>query len=224
MHRCIGVDRMKKFVLSAILFRLFVTTILFLIIVLSIALGVSKANASEHIHTKDCNHSIGYYTKFGYGLQDGLNGSKNASEYGLTIGKKLNDVFSAEIKTRLKIKDSSTSNDQRAEFAFIASDKVIGNIKMYTRVGAGRKFVRNKDYGYWHIEPGLKFKLSKQWSLKTGVRFRDSFDTSHHQSDTTYKAGISYRLNSNHSIGLGSKFKRGDSQYNSLGISYKINF
>ena len=33
--------------------------------------------------------------KLGYGLQDGLNGGNNGlSEYGLTVGKKLNDVFS----------------------------------------------------------------------------------------------------------------------------------
>ena len=34
---------------------------------------------SIYIHTKDCNHSSGYYAKFGYGLQDGLNGGNNLS-------------------------------------------------------------------------------------------------------------------------------------------------
>ena len=29
-----------------------------------------------HYHTR-CNHSSGYYAKFGYGLQDGLNGGNN---------------------------------------------------------------------------------------------------------------------------------------------------
>ena len=38
------------------------------------------------------------------------------------------------------------------------------------------------------------------------------------------KIGISYKLDKNSSIGIGSKFKRGDSQYNSIGISYKVNF
>ena len=37
-------------------------------------------------------------------------------------------------------------------------------------------------------------------------------------------SGISYKLDKNSSIGIGSKFKRGDSQYNSIGISYKVNF
>ena len=99
----------------------------------------------------------GYYAKLGYGLQDGLNGGKNASEYGLTVGKKLNDVFSAEIKTRLKVKDSSTSNDQRAEFALIGSKKVYGKLSMYTRGGAGYKFTRDKSHEYWHIEPCLLY-------------------------------------------------------------------
>ena len=70
----------------------------------------------------------GYYAKLGYGLQDGLNGGNNASEYGLTVGKKLNDVFSAEIKTRLKVKDGSTGNDQRVEFALIGLKKFMVNL------------------------------------------------------------------------------------------------
>ena len=194
----------------------------YLMIISVIALPFTS-NA-EHIHTKDCNHSSGYYAKFDYGLQDGLNGGNNASEYGLTVGKKLNDVFSAEVKTRLKVKDNSTDNDQRAEIALIASKKIMGPVSLYTRGGAGFKMTRNKSHEYWHIEPGLKYKLSDKWSIKGGVRFRDSFDSIYEQSDITYKAGISYKLDKNNNIGIGSKFKRGDSQYNAIGVSYKVNF
>ena len=179
---------------------------------------------AEHIHTKDCNHSSGYYAKFGYGLQDGLNGGNNASEYGLTVGKKLNDVFSAEVKTRLKVKDGSTGNDQRAEFALIASKKIVGPVSFYTRGGAGFKLTRNKSHEYWHIEPGLKYKLSNKWSIKGGVRFRDSFDPIYEQSDITYKFGFGYKIDDQNSLSIGSKIKRGDSQYNSIGIGYKYKF
>ena len=193
-------------------------------LIIASVIALPFTSNAEHIHTKDCNHSRGYYAKLGYGLQDGLNGGSNASEYGLTVGKKLNDVFSAEIKTRLKVKDSSTSNDQRAEFALIGSKKVYGKLSMYTRGGAGYKLTRDKSHEYWHIEPGLKYKLNDVWSIKGGVRFRDSFDSIYEQSDITYKAGISYKLDKNNSIGIGSKFKRGDSQYNAIGVSYKVNF
>tara|TARA_B100000902_G_scaffold91805_1_gene95275 strand:- start:1504 stop:2097 length:594 start_codon:yes stop_codon:yes gene_type:complete len=193
------------------------------LMILSVVALPFTSNA-EHIHTKDCNHSSGYYAKFGYGLQDGLNGGNNASEYGLTVGKKLNDVFSAEVKTRLKVKDSSTDNDQRAEIALIASKKIMGPVSLYTRGGAGFKMTRNKSHEYWHIEPGLKYNLSNKWSIKGGVRFRDSFDSIYEQTDVTYKAGVSYKLDKNNSIGVGSKFKRGDSQYNAIGVSYKVNF
>ena len=159
------------------------------------------------------------YIKFGVGQQDGLNGGNNAKEYSLTVGRKLNDIFAAEVKTRTKLKDQSTCNDQRAEFA------LIGSLDMfYLRAGAGRKFERNKDHGYWHAEPGVKFKLTDTWSFKTGVRFRDSFDPVYEQSDITYKFGFSKKLNDNNSISINSKFKRGDSQYNSIGIGYKYKF
>ena len=37
------------------------------------------------------------YIGLGMGIQDGLNGGKDAKEYGLTVGRKLNDLFAAEI-------------------------------------------------------------------------------------------------------------------------------
>ena len=164
------------------------------------------------------------YIKFGMGQQDGLNGSNDAKEYGLTVGRKLNDFFAAEVKTRTKLKDQSTGNDQRAEFALIGSVKLHDRIKMYTRAGAGRKFTRNKGHGYWHAGPRFSFKLTDTWSFKTGIRFRDSFDPIYEQSDITYKFGFSKKLNDNNSISINSKFKRGDSQYNSIGIGYKYKF
>tara|TARA_A100001515_G_scaffold44314_1_gene34885 strand:- start:261 stop:818 length:558 start_codon:yes stop_codon:yes gene_type:complete len=164
------------------------------------------------------------YIKFGMGQQDGLNGSNDAKEYGLTVGRKLNDFFAAEVKTRTKLKDQSTGNDQRAEFALIGSVKLHDRIKMYTRAGAGRKFTRNKDHGYWHAEPGFSFKLTDTWSFKTGIRFRDSFDPIYEQSDITYKFGFGYKIDDQNSLSIGSKIKRGDSQYNSIGIGYKYKF
>jgi len=159
------------------------------------------------------------YIGLGMGVQDGLNSSKDAKEYSLKVGKKLNDFFAAEIKTRTKIKDNSTSNDQRAEFAIIGSLE-----NFYLRVGSGLKFSRDSDHGYWHAEPGVKFNLTDTWSFKTGIRFRDSFDPIYQQSDITYKFGFSKKLNDNNSISINSKFKRGDSQYNSIGVGYKYNF
>ena len=49
-----------------VVFRVFVTTILFLIICFicfAIAISVTKGNAVEHIHTKDCNHRISHFAK-----------------------------------------------------------------------------------------------------------------------------------------------------------------
>ena len=186
---------------------------LIIIIVIFFIMLLSKSLAAKDM-----------YVGISMGIQDGLNGGKDAKEYGLKVGKKLNDIFTAEIKTRTKLKDNSTSNDQRAEVAMIGKLKLNNEFSLYTRAGSGMKFVRNADYGYWTIEPGVNYKLNNNWSIKTGVRFRDSFDTSHNQTDTTYKVSVSYKLNDNNSVSLGTKIKRGDSQYNALGIGYKISF
>ena len=56
------------------------------------------------------------------------------------------------------------------------------------------KLTRDKSHEYWHIKIGLKYKLNDVWSVKGGVRFRDSFDSIYEQSDITYKEGYLINL------------------------------
>lgn len=164
----------------------------------------------------------GYYVDLKLTMEDSKTGA-DANKYGMTFGKHVYDWLDAEIYTRIKDKDDNT-NDTKIEGAVIPKLKLTDNLSAYARLGVGEKFKANDDFGYWTAEPGLKYKLNSDWSVKAGVRFRDSFQTSHNANDTTYKAGVSYKLASDTSLGLGYSHKTGDSKADEFGLSLKFEF
>lgn len=167
--------------------------------------------------------STGHYMGIKWESQDGKSGGVDANTYGLTLGKKLSDNLSAEIYTRIKDADNTT-NDTRLEGAVIGTMPLAGTLSAYARVGAGEKFVSGDNYGYWTAEPGIKLGLTDSLSVKTGVRFRDSFNRDHNQSDRTYRVGLDYKLTSNTSIDATYRMKRGDGEYDAVGVGYKVSF
>jgi len=164
----------------------------------------------------------GYYVGLKLSHEDSKTGS-DADKWGMTFGKHLYKWLDAEIYTRTKDKDTG-SNDTKVEAALVGKYKLTDNLSAYTRAGVGNKYTRSEDFGYWTVEPGLKYKLNSDWSVKAGVRFRDSFQTSHNANDTTYKAGIGYKLAADTSLDFGYSLKRGDSKADEFGIGIKFEF
>ena len=165
----------------------------------------------------------GHYMGIKWESQDGKSGGVDANTYGLTLGKKLSDNLSAEIYTRIKDADNTTNNT-RLEGAVIGTMPLAGTLSAYARVGVGEKFVSGDNYSYWTAEPGLKLGLTDDLSVKAGVRWRDSFQTNHNQWDRTYKLGVGYKLTANTAVGVDYKVKRGDSEYDAVGVGYKVSF
>ena len=164
----------------------------------------------------------GYYVGLKLSHEDNKNGS-DADKWGMTFGKHLYKWLDAEIYTRTKDKDTG-SNDTKLEGALIGKYKLTDSLSAYTRAGVGNKYTRNEDYGYWTVEPGLKYKLNDDWSVKAGVRFRDAFQTDHNANDTTYKTSVGYKLTDDTSIDMGYALKRGDSKTEEFGLGLKFKF
>ena len=61
-------------------------------------------------------------------------------------------------------------------------------------LATGQKFVKDDDFGYWVVTPGVKYKINQDWSVGTSVRFRNSYDTSYNQSDRTYAVKLGYKV------------------------------
>ena len=165
----------------------------------------------------------GYYAGVKLGVEESNTGGSDSTKWAMTFGKHINNYIDAELYTRTKDKEKG-GNDTRLEAAVIGKYKLTDDLSTYLRAGVGNKYTRNDDFGYWTVEPGVKYKLNNDWSVKAGVRFRDAFETDRKQNDHTYKLGVGYKVASDTTLDVGYDWKRGDSDANSFGVGLKFEF
>ena len=165
-----------------------------------------------------------YYAKISFGHQNGKDGDRDANEGGFKLGLKINSNLTTEIKVAHKQKDTKGFST-RISAGITGKVKLLDNLDVYIRVGAGNKKTNTKVFNFWAITPGLKYKIDNKWSIKGGVRFRDAFNTDKYNDYTkTFKFGVGYKLNKSKSLSIGFKRKVGDSEYNAIGLGYGFSF
>ncbi|MDC1281541.1 porin family protein [Methylophilaceae bacterium] len=166
----------------------------------------------------------GYFYGVRFESQDAKGGS-DAMTYGMQFGKHVNDWLDLSISTRLKDQnEGANGNDTRLEAGAKLKHKLNTNWSTSLYLGTGEKYVTNNNYGYWAITPGLKYKINQDWSVGTSVRFRDSYDTSHKQKDTTYAVKLGYKLADDITLDTRFRVKRGDSDYDAIGMGLTFEF
>jgi hypothetical protein len=184
-------------------------------------LVATSLNVMADNHEQKAKEKKDYYIGFGGTFEDNKDGS-DAYKGSIKFGKQWNDWFATELYTRLKKKDAGSS-DQRVEVAAIPSYKLTDDLSAYTRLSLGEKYDPTEHYSYWGIEPGVKYKLNSDWSIKTGVRFRDAWGEEG-QKDITYKAGLGYKLTDDTSVSFNYAEKHRDKDTQEFGIGYTIKF
>ena len=165
----------------------------------------------------------GYYSAIKFSIEESNTGGSDSTKWAVKYGKHINKHLDAELYTRTKDKDSG-SNDTRVEAAVIGKYKLTDDWSTSLRVGAGNKYTRTDDFGYWTVTPAVKYKITDKLSAKLGYRFRDAFETERQQNDQTIKLGIGYKLTSDVSLGAGYDWKRGDSDADGFGVGFKFEF
>lgn len=167
----------------------------------------------------------GYFYGIRFETQDALGGT-DANTYGMKFGKHVTPWMDLSVSTRVKDKNEagSNGNDTRLEAGVKFKQKLSDRWSSSLYLGAGDKYVKNDNFSYWAITPGLKYKLNDKWSIGTSVRFRDSFNTEHQQNDTTYAAKLGYKITPDTTIDLRYRVKRGDSDYNAIGMGLSFEF
>jgi len=165
----------------------------------------------------------GYYSGIKLGVEESNTGGSDSTKWSGKFGKHINKHFDAELYTRTKDKDSG-GNDTRVEAAVIGKYKLTDDWSTSLRVGAGNKYTRTDDFGYWSITPTIKYKINDKWSTNIGYRLRDAFETERKQNDQTLKLGLNYKIVKDTSVSAGYDWKRGDSDANSFGIGLKFEF
>jgi len=74
------------------------------------------------------------------------------------------------------------------------------------------------------MSPGVKYKINQDLNIGTSIRFRNSYDTSHEQSDRTYAIKLDKKLFQDYTLSTRYRIKRGDSEYNAIGVGLKYEF
>jgi outer membrane receptor for ferrienterochelin and colicin len=166
----------------------------------------------------------GYFYGVKYDHKNSIGGT-DANTYGMEFGKHVYDWLDVKVATNYTDKEGrSKGNSYRLEAGPKFKYKLNTDWSTSLFLATGQKFVKDDDYGYWVVTPGVKYKLSKDWSLGTSVRWRNSYNTSHEQQDTTYAVKLGYQFGPNTVLDTRYRIKRGDSDYNELGLGLTFDF
>lgn len=168
-------------------------------------------------------HAEGNYASVKGEYRNGRDNTQDATAVSLTVGQHINQYVDGELYARVKQNDDDTNNT-RVEGAVVGKYPLLTGVTLYTRGAIGDKFDGTDDATYWSVEPGIKAQLTSDLAVKTGLRFRDSFNDNGNDSTRTYRLGAEYALNKTSVITAGYDRSLGDSEYDSIGLGYGINY
>ena len=152
-------------------------------------------------------------------------GGTDANTFGVEFGKHVYDWLDVKVATNYTDKEGrSKGNSYRLEAGPKFKHKLNQDWSSSLYIATGQKFVKDDDYGYWVVTPGVKYKINQDWSVGTSVRFRNSYDTSYNQSDRTYAVKLGYKITPDVTVSTRYRMKRGDSEYNAIGLGLKFEF
>lgn len=160
-----------------------------------------------------------------YSNRSGVNGASDADAIKLTVGTEVTKGVVADISLRQKT-DGSTKDlkDTRLEGGLTFAVDSFGGFTPYLRTAVGEKFKTSENYSYYSFEPGVKYAVNNDFSLKLGWRYRDAFNTDNADQTRSWRVGANYNLTKTYSVGLGYDRVRGDSEYNAINIALGMKF
>ena len=160
-----------------------------------------------------------------YSNRSGVNGASDSDAIKLTVGTEVTKGITADVSLRQKTDDSSKDlKDTRLEGGLTFAAPSTAGFTPYVRTAVGEKFTTTDNFSYYSVEPGVKYAVSDDLSLKLGWRYRDALNTSNADQTRTWRVGANYALTKTYSVGLGYDRVRGDSEYNAVNVSLGMKF
>jgi len=159
-----------------------------------------------------------------YSSRDGVNGNADARATKVTMGTDINSTFKADFSLRQKTDTDNDLSDTRLEAGLTGSVPVAGSLTGYGRVAVGEKFKSSTNYSYYSVEPGVKYAVTPELSVKLGYRYRAASDSVNADTTRTWRTGVEYAITKNYCVGLGYDQVRGDSEYNATNFIVGFKF
>jgi long-subunit fatty acid transport protein len=157
-------------------------------------------------------------------IQNGDRGARDSDNYALSVQQSINKTFAADIGFTAFQQDGTKALSNRLE-AGITGTVPVGPVNLYTRVAVGEKFNNGSDFEYYSVEPGVTYTMFDKLTARVGYRFRNGFGTNGNLDTThTARAGVSYAITKNDSVGIRYDLVRGDSFNHSYNLAYTHSF
>jgi opacity protein-like surface antigen len=172
----------------------------------------------HHAHAEDKNNASHIQLVHRDTVGDDVN-NPNRNGINITQVHRLADNFSIDVNGQYREQNGYDKNNS-TRFEFGATPH---NDFFYIRTALGAKS-QGDTHLYYSLEPGLMWKLSNNILVKTGYRYRDSFNND--KNDTTHAAriGVEYALTNTQSITAGYERSFGDSEWSGLSTGYAVRF
>ena len=155
-----------------------------------------------------------------YGVKfDHKDSKTDSNTLGVEYGKHIHDCLDIKVSTN----HTDKKDTSRFEIGPKFKHKFNKDWSSSLYVAIGQKFTTYDNNSYWVMTPGIKKKINEDWSLGTSIRFRDSVDTSLEQSDRTYGIKLVKHWQ-DFTVSTRYRMKRGDSNYNAIGVGLKYEF
>lgn len=185
------------------------------ILVLALMLGSTLAQAESFVH--------GQYT-----FRDttaGQSGEPNRQGVNLTVGHRFNNGIVLDAGTQFRQENGAGGKDStRLETGLSYNLPVTEAVSLYTRGALGYKVTDADDSTYYSVEPGIKYQLASDFSLRAGYRYRDAFNSNIHDKTNTVRLGAEYNLNKTNVVTLGLDRAYGDSEFIGVNVGYAVKF
>lgn len=157
-------------------------------------------------------------------VQTGERGARDSTNYALSVQQSLNKTFAADIGVTTFQEDITKVLSNRLEVG-LTGTRPVGLVNLYTRVAVGEKFTNGANFGYYSVEPGIVYNFTNKLSGKVGYRFRNGFgDNGNLDTTHTARAGVSYAVTKQDSVGVRYDQVRGDTFNHSFNLAYTRSF
>jgi len=157
-------------------------------------------------------------------MQKGDHGARDSNNYALSVKESLNKTFAVDVGFTAYQQDGTKALSDRLE-AGVTGTMPVGPVNLYTRAALGEKFSNGANFGYYSVEPGVTYTMFDKLTARVGYRFRNGFgDNGNFDTTHTARAGLSYAVTKNDTVGVRYDQVRGDSYNHSYNLSYTRSF
>lgn len=160
-----------------------------------------------------------------YQNADGVNGGVDQTGYSATVRHDISKNFTGDVAFQTRTSASSGNLATQRLEAGITGKLPLGPVTPTLRLATGEKFASTYNYSYYVVEPGINSPIgSTGLTARVAYRYRTAWDSANSDETRTWRYGLNYAVNKEHTVGVRYDVQRGQSNQNVVAVNYTRNF